>query len=75
MKEYELAKDYVLRQEQIKKQGWAWRSNHGETYGRSYMPQYFDQIKEMFDAGAASKGAKLSPSQMLDELKKKNPGL
>ena len=75
MKEYELCKDYPLPQGKLKKQGWAWRPNHGETYGRSYMPRYFDDIKRIFDAGTAKNGIKLSPSQMLDELKKKYPGL
>ena len=49
MVEYLLSQQLEIPQSSLKRQGWAWRPAHGDTYGTTYVHLYRTEIKEMFD--------------------------
>uniref|UniRef100_A0A7S2SF11 Uncharacterized protein n=1 Tax=Mucochytrium quahogii TaxID=96639 RepID=A0A7S2SF11_9STRA len=72
-KEYLLARDYELDLARYKA-GWAVRPARGETRGETYLSDFRDDIREMFEQGEKDSGAKMQPSWMVERLRAKYPG-
>lgn len=53
--------------------GWAQRPRHGQQYGVKYINAFQKDIEEMFNAGEANSGQKMSPGGMLESLLRKYP--
>ena len=79
VEEYKLARGwkftcferYPRREPLYSRQGWARRLPEGQMYGASYMqPVDLLQIEEFFEKGVKISSDKMSPSQMLEALKK-----
>lgn len=73
MVEYLLSQQLEIPQSSSKRQGWAWRPVHGDTYGTTYVHLYCTEIKEMFDRGVQTKTEKMSPAIMLETLQERYP--
>ncbi len=71
MEAYELASDIVTKPRSL---GWARRPQWGKQYGAKYIRAYANEIRELFNRGAAKISEKLGPAQMLEELKRRHPG-
>lgn len=57
----------------LKRQGWAWRPAHDDTYGTTYVHLYRTEIKEVFDCGVQTETEKMSPAIMLEMLQERYP--
>eukprot|EP00731_Ephydatia_muelleri_P029461 Em0020g1105a len=73
MVEYLLSQQLEIPQSSLKRQGWAWRPAHGDTYGTTYVHLYRTEIKEMFDRGVQTETEKMSPAIMLETLQERYP--
>ena len=73
MVEYLLSQQLEIPQSSLKRQGWAWRPAHGDTYGTTYVHLYRTEIKEMFDCGVQTETEKMSPAIMLETLQERYP--
>jgi hypothetical protein len=74
MEEYAIAANVSVPDGSKKRQGWAWRPNHGKVYGATYIEKYREDIQEMYNQGAMTESDKMSPAFMLEKLKLRYPG-
>jgi len=70
MVEYSLARNVVTDK---KKQGWGIRPVWGKQYGETFIEEYTNELKEMFDAGKKNKVNKMGPAVMHEQLKRNHP--
>ncbi len=54
--------------------GWAKRKGHGKSYGVSYISQYEDDLKRMFEVGIENSSNKMNAAKMRDNLITLYPG-
>ena len=73
MKEYELAKNFVLPPEYKLEIGWARRSHTGEMYGKKYISKYKSEIRHMFEQGVKESALKMNPGMMYQRLSTLHP--
>ena len=75
MKEYDLCNDLVFNPERLRTRGWARRPHHGDQYGKKYITEYKDDIRELFNIGKRDSERKLNPRKMLETMRKKYPNI
>lgn len=57
-----------------KRGGWGRRGMLDTLYGKMYMELYKEDVDEMFERGERDKSEKMSPAQMVEQLRRKYPG-
>jgi hypothetical protein len=70
---YQNASQYIPRNGQLFQSGWAQRNTHGTLYGISYVNKRKEELIEIFQKGEANSHEKMSPGQMYEALRVKNP--
>mmetsp|Transcript_3896 Transcript_3896/g.8597 ORF Transcript_3896/g.8597 Transcript_3896/m.8597 type:complete len:186 (-) Transcript_3896:1393-1950(-) len=56
-----------------KKQGWGIRPTWGKLYGETFIEEYTNELKEMFDVGEKNKVNKMGPAVKHEQLKRNHP--
>lgn len=59
---------------EYKRAGWAVRAPHGEQYGVTYISEYKDDVKELFERAVSESTNKMNSAMMREELQRKCPG-
>ena len=66
---------FSVPKEFVRTVGWARRPQRGKMYGKKYLKKYKNDILTWFLAGAVDSTKKMGPGVMLEQLKRKYPGV
>ena len=73
--EFQLARGFQIPSEFKKTTGWARRPDRGKMYGQKYIGPYKAELVQMFKRGSDNSDEKMGPSVMLEELRRRHPGI
>ena len=65
---YNLASDYTPESSFAKELSWARRKGYGQLYGETYMSEYKEHLRNMFNEGCTNSANKMNPGKMRETL-------